>query len=116
MTSYLLSQLDAMYGTVGLTDTQLLAVNASGGRDKHLVEISEPYNITTKLKIRGYELTWQQPLDMLPVKGFGFTANYTYTKQTDTVPECPAGGRCAAQDHQPDGLLRAQWLELPCGA
>ena len=47
MTSYLLSQLDAMYGTVGLTDTQLLAVNASGGRDKHTVEISEPYNITT---------------------------------------------------------------------
>ena len=30
---------------------------------------------------------------MLPVKGFGFTANYTYTKQTDTVPNAlPVAG------------------------
>lgn len=84
--SYTLAQLDAIYGTVGLTDAQRNAVEASGGREKQQVEISEPYNIDTKLKIRGIELTWQQPLDILPVKGFGFSANYTYTKQTDTVP------------------------------
>lgn len=91
--SYTLAQLDAMYGTVGLTDAQLQSVTASGGRDKHLVEITEPYNIDTKLKIRGAELTWQQPLDMLPIKGFGFTANYTYTKQTDELPNAlPVAG------------------------
>jgi outer membrane receptor for ferrienterochelin and colicin len=39
--------------------------------------------------VRGVELTWQQPLDMLPVKGFGFTANFTYAKQTDEDPKAP---------------------------
>ncbi len=89
ITTYTLAQLDAIYGTVGLTPAQQQSVDASGGRDKHLVEITEPYNLTTKLAIRGYELTWQQPLDMLPIKGFGFTANYTYVKQTDKVPNAP---------------------------
>jgi hypothetical protein len=78
-----------MFGTIGLTAAQQQAVDASGGRDKHLVEITEPYNIDTKLKVRGVELTWQQPLDMLPVKGFGFTANFTYAKQTDDAPNAP---------------------------
>ena len=87
--TYTLSQLDQMYGTVGLTAAQQQAVDASGGRDNHLVEISEPYNINDKLKVRGLELTLQQPLDMLPVRGFGLAANYTYTKQKDEVPGSP---------------------------
>lgn len=86
---YTLAQLDALYGTVGLTAAQQQAVDASGGRDKHLVEITEPYNIDTKLKVRGLEATWQQPLDMLPVKGFGFTANFTYAKQKDETLNAP---------------------------
>ena len=86
---YTLAQLDQIYGTIGLTDAQLQAVNASGGRASHLVEITAPYNIDSKLKVRGVELTWQQPLDMLPVKGFGFTGNFTYTKQTDEAPNAP---------------------------
>ena len=91
--TYTLAQLDAIYGTIGLTDAQQQAVNASGGRANHLVEITEPINIADKLKVRGVELTWQQPLDMLPVKGFGFTANYTYTKQTDSLPNAlPVAG------------------------
>ncbi|MFZ6722878.1 TonB-dependent receptor [Undibacterium sp. Ji49W] len=87
--TYSLAQLDSMFGPVGLTAAQQQSVDASGGRDKHLVEITEPYNIDTKLKVRGIELTWQQPLDMLPVKGFGFTANYTYTNQKDEAPNAP---------------------------
>ena len=91
--SYTLAQLDALYGEVGLTDAQLQSVTASGGRAQHRVEITEPFNIAAKLKVRGAELTWQQPLDFLPVKGFGFTANYTYTKQTDTLPNAlPVAG------------------------
>ena len=39
--------------------------------------------------MRGVELTWQQPLDMLPVKGFGLTANFTYAKQTDSAKNAP---------------------------
>lgn len=89
ITTYSLAELDAKFGTVGLTDAQQVAVAASGGRASHLVEITEPYNIDTKLKVRGIELTWQQPLDMLPVKGFGFTANFTYAKQTDEAPDAP---------------------------
>ncbi|KQQ33335.1 hypothetical protein ASF61_09600 [Duganella sp. Leaf126] len=88
--TYSLAQLDTMFGTtIGLTDAQALAVAASGGRDKHLVEITEPFNIDSKLKIRGVEFTWQQPLDMLPVKGFGFTGNFTYAKQKDEAPNAP---------------------------
>jgi TonB-dependent receptor len=87
--TFTLAQLDELFGTVGLTDAQQQAVNASGGRDKHLVEVTAPYNIDSKLKVRGVELTWQQPLDMLPVKGFGFTGNFTYTKQTDEAPNAP---------------------------
>jgi TonB-dependent receptor len=89
---FTLSQLDALYGNgsvVGLTAAQEAAVVSSGGRDKHLVELSSPINIDTKLKVRGVELTWQQPLDMLPVKGFGFTANFTYAKQTDDDANAP---------------------------
>lgn len=84
-----LAQLDQIYGTVGLTDAQNQSVLASGGRDKHLVEVTEPYNIDTKLKVRGLEFTWQQPLDMLPVKGFGFTGNLTYAKQKDEAKNAP---------------------------
>jgi TonB-dependent receptor len=80
---YTLSQLDQIYGTVGLTGAQQVAVDAAGGRDQKHVLITEPYMIDTKLKVRGLEFTWQQPLDMLPVKGFGFTGNFTYTKQKD---------------------------------
>jgi TonB-dependent receptor len=87
--TYTLAQLDSLYGMIGLTDAQTQSVNASGGRDKHLVEITEPYNISTKLKVRGIELTWQQPLDMLPVKGFGFTGNFTYAKQEDEARNAP---------------------------
>jgi len=89
VSTYSLADLDAKYGTIGLTDAQTQAVDASGGRERHLVEITEPYNIDTKLKVRGFELTWQQPLDMLPVKGFGFTGNFTYTRQTDEAANAP---------------------------
>ncbi len=87
--SYTLAQLDALYGAVGLTAAQQQSVDASGGRDKHLVEITEPYNIDTKLKVRGVEVTWQQPLDMLPIKGFGLTTNFTYAKQKDEAANAP---------------------------
>jgi TonB-dependent receptor len=87
--TYTLAQLDQMYGTVNLSDAQLISVATSGGRDKHTVEIVEPYNLSSKLKVRGLEFTWQQPLDMLPVKGFGFTGNVTYARQEDEALNAP---------------------------
>ncbi len=89
LVDYTLSQLDQIYGTVGLTGAQQAAVDAAGGRDLKHVIITEPYMINTKLKVRGLEFTWQQPLDMLPVKGFGFTGNFTYTRQTDDAAGSP---------------------------
>lgn len=91
--TFSLAQLDQMYGrngaVIGLTTAQQESVNASGGRDKHLVEVRSPYNIDTPLKVRGVELTWQQALDMLPVKGFGFTSNFTFSRQKDKTPGAP---------------------------
>lgn len=89
LVDYTLAQLDQIYGTVGLTSAQQAAVDAAGGRDQKHVIITEPYMIDTKLKVRGLEFTWQQPLDMLPVKGFGFTGNFTYTRQTDEAKGNP---------------------------
>ena len=89
LVDYTLTQLDQIYGTVGLTSAQQAAVDAAGGRDFKHVIITEPYMINTKLKVRGLEFTWQQPLDMLPVKGFGFTGNFTYTRQTDDAVGSP---------------------------
>ena len=53
ITQYTLAQLDALYGFQNLTDAQNGVVTASGGRDKHLVEVTEPISIDSKLKVRG---------------------------------------------------------------
>ncbi|MGV7206318.1 TonB-dependent receptor [Oxalobacteraceae bacterium A2-2] len=88
---YTLTQLQQKYSDLPFTlsQQQQLVVDNDGGPDKHLIAVSEPVNITSKLKVRGIELSWQQPLDMLPVKGFGFAANFTYTRQKDETPGGP---------------------------
>jgi outer membrane receptor protein involved in Fe transport len=87
ISTYTQAELDALYGTFGLTPAQQQSVDASGGRDKHMVEITEPFNIDTKLKVRGVELTWQQPLDMLPVKGCNLAMPcLTSTSQGRVIP------------------------------
>lgn len=87
---YSLTQFQDKYNTTfNLTTQQQLVVNNNGGADKHILLVSEPTNISTKLKVRGLELTWQQPLDMLPVKGFGFTGNLTLVRQKDDTPKAP---------------------------
>lgn len=88
---YTLTQLEQKYSNLpfNLSTQQQLVVDNDGGPDKHLIAVSEPINIASKLKVRGLELTWQQPLDMLPVKGFGFTGNFTYTHQEDETPGGP---------------------------
>jgi TonB-dependent receptor len=84
---YTFSQFQQKYNTTfSLTTQQQLVLNNDGGPDKHLIQVREPINISTRLKIRGLELTWQQPLDMLPVKGFGFTGNMTFVRQKDDTP------------------------------
>jgi TonB-dependent receptor len=82
-----LTQFQQKYNTtVALTTQQQLVVNNDGGADRHVILVSEPTNLADKLSVRGLELTWQQPLDMLPVKGFGFTGNVTFVRQKDYAP------------------------------
>jgi len=87
---YTLSQFEQKYNvTFQLTTQQQIVVDNNGGRNQHILLVSEPTNISTKLKVRGLELTWQQPLDMLPIKGFGFTGNLTLVRQKDDTPKAP---------------------------
>ncbi len=44
------------------------------------INVNRPINLQS-LRLRGLEATWVQPLDFL-VKGFGFSANGTYIKQS----------------------------------
>ena len=69
-----LGQLGVPYDA--LNDTQKSQVDANGGYDKFLVDVSQQVNADAALNVRGWELTWVQPLDFA-LKGLGFLANYT---------------------------------------
>jgi TonB-dependent receptor len=75
-----LAQYGVTYAT--LTTQQQTAIDNRGGPANTTVVLTQQQNTTDLLHIRGMELTWAQPLDVvLPVKGFGFTSNYTRVKQ-----------------------------------
>ncbi len=67
-----------------LTPQQQAAIDLRGGPTQATVIITQQVNSDALLKVKGLELTWAQPLDILPVKGFGFTANYTRILQRAT--------------------------------
>jgi TonB-dependent receptor len=69
-----LSQLGVPYDA--LNDTQKSQVDANGGYDNFLVDVSQQVNADAELNVRGWEATWVQPLDFA-LKGLGFMANYT---------------------------------------
>jgi len=74
----------AAYGVTfdALTQSQKDAINARGGPGSATVVLTRPRNAAGELKISGVEFGWVQPLDKwLPVKGFGFSDNITYTHQ-----------------------------------
>ena len=77
----------AAYGVTydSLTQTQKDAINSRGGPGTATVVLTRPRNAGGLLKIQGTEIGWVQPLDkILPVKGFGLTANVTFTHQGAT--------------------------------
>jgi TonB-dependent receptor len=77
----------AAYGVTynTLTATMQEAINARGGPDVATVVMAQQRNAAGILKISGLELGWVQPLDkLLPIRGFGFTENATYTHQKAT--------------------------------
>jgi len=66
-----------------LTPTQQAAIDARGGPNVATVVMQRQKNAAGTLNIDGVELNWVQPLDkFLPVRGFGFSANATFTRQS----------------------------------
>jgi outer membrane receptor for ferrienterochelin and colicin len=76
----------APYGVTyqSITQQQQQAIDLRGGPNAATVVVTQQVNSDALLKVNGIELTWAQPLDMLPIKGFGFNANYTKINQSAT--------------------------------
>lgn len=72
-----------------LTDLQKGAIDLSGGPSAHKVLVSQQVNASGNLDLKGYELSWVQPLDMV-FEGLGFSANYTNIKQKGKGEGAPA--------------------------
>ncbi|MBD8548564.1 TonB-dependent receptor [Sphingomonas sp. CFBP 8760] len=87
------------FGTLGVNFANLPAAtqqgltNAGNGNPNNApVNISQRQNTTEIVTLRGIEISLLQPLDIL-VEGLGFTANYTYIKQTTNAPDRILGTR-----------------------
>jgi TonB-dependent receptor len=75
----------AAYGVTydTLSPTQQGSIDSRGGPNQATVVITQQVNADGYLKIKGLELGWVQPLDrILPIRGFGFSANYTKIDQS----------------------------------
>jgi TonB-dependent receptor len=73
-----LAPLGITYDT--LSPTQQVAIDSRGGPGNATVNATQQVNASGKLRIRGYEATWVQPLNFI-TDGFGFQANYTKVSQ-----------------------------------
>lgn len=72
-----------------LNATQQQAINNRGGPNAATVNVRQQVNVGGVLTIRGYEVTWVQPLSFL-LDGLGFQANYTRVYQSASGPGAPA--------------------------
>jgi len=68
-----------------LSPTQQTAINSRGGPNNATVNATQQVNASGKLRIRGYEAVWVQPLSFI-TDGLGFQLNYT------DVSQRPEGG------------------------
>lgn len=80
-------QLGVPYDT--LTDLQKAAIDNRGGQDVATVTVQQQVNSPGNLELRGQEVTWVQPLDML-LEGLGFNANFTNIEQKGEGQGAPA--------------------------
>ena len=67
-------QLGIPYDDLG--DTQRAAIDLRGGPNAATVNVTQQVNADAKLRIRGWEAIWVQPLDFV-LDGLGFMANYS---------------------------------------
>ena len=80
------SQLNETFSQLGIPYSQLTipqqqAITANGGPDVARVIVNVPMNADSLLTLRGLELTWVQPLDLVR-PGLGVTANFTRLQPT----------------------------------
>jgi TonB-dependent receptor len=73
-----LAELGITYDT--LSPTQQTAITSRGGPNIATVNQTQQINAAGKLRIRGYEAVWVQPLNFI-TEGLGFQANYTKVEQ-----------------------------------
>ncbi|HEU4654905.1 MAG TPA: TonB-dependent receptor [Steroidobacteraceae bacterium] len=73
-----------------LTTQQQGAINTRGGPDSPnaVVTVSQQVNASGLLDLKGYEITWVQPLHFF--EGLGFSANYTHVNQKSVGQGVPA--------------------------
>jgi TonB-dependent receptor len=65
-----------------LVPAQQVAIDSRGGPNVATVVLTQAVNAPGKLKIRGLELGWVQPLDkILPIRGFGINETATFITQ-----------------------------------
>jgi TonB-dependent receptor len=83
-----LAALGITYDT--LSPTQQVAITSRGGPNVATVNQTQQVNASGKLRIRGYEAVWVQPLNFI-TEGLGFQANYTDVEQE------PEGGTGTGQ-------------------
>jgi TonB-dependent receptor len=88
-----LAELGVTYTT--LSPTQQTALNARGGPNAAMVQVSAVTNSERALAITGFEFTLVQPLDAIlsryGLTGFGFTANLTAVRQSGGAPTLATG-------------------------
>jgi TonB-dependent receptor len=80
-------QLGVPYDT--LTDLQRGAIDSRGGPDVATITVQQQVNAPGNLELRGQEITWVQPLDMV-IEGLGFNANFTKIDQKGEGQGAPA--------------------------
>ena len=80
-------QLGVPYDT--LTDLQRGAIDSRGGPNTATVTVQQQVNAPGNLELRGQEITWVQPLDMI-IEGLGFNANFTKIDQKGEGQGAPA--------------------------
>jgi len=72
-----------------LTDLQRGAIDSRGGPNTATVTVQQQVNAPGNLELRGQEITWVQPLDMI-IEGLGFNANFTKIDQKGEGQGAPA--------------------------
>lgn len=80
-------QLGVPYDT--LTDLQRGALDSRGGPNVATVTVQQQVNAPGNLELRGQEITWVQPLDMI-IEGLGVNANFTKIDQKGEGQGAPA--------------------------